>query len=281
LVAERVRGNQIGVRSRLAYLVQRARDLYEFRYLVRYLTSSALKVERVSFAFGFLWWLLDPLLMALIWTVVIVGILGRGNTPGETPFALFIMAAMLPWQFMVRTARNSVFLTHAKELQMRQISFPRAVFPLSNTLAESVKLLVAFALFPVMALAFGQSLSPVQLLAVPLMLILIPITVGISWFLSALNFVLRDTEQLIGVLFRLWLFLSPVFYSLATVPHRLRPLYELNPMCFILECFRDVLFHHRIPPPQYVGGAVAAAIITATIGFVFFHIKEPRFARLN
>ena len=83
LVAERVRGPQTGVRSRLAYLVQRVRDLYEFRYLVRYLASSALQVERVSFAFGFLWWLLDPLLMIAIWTVVIVGILGRGHGSGE------------------------------------------------------------------------------------------------------------------------------------------------------------------------------------------------------
>lgn len=52
-------------------------------------------------------------------------------------------------------------------------------------------------------------------------------------------------------------------------------------MTFILECFRDVLLYHQVPPPQYVGAAIAAGIITATVGFVFFHIKEPRFARLN
>ena len=191
------------------------------------------------------------------------------------------MSAMLPWQFFVRAARNSVCVTHAKELQMRQIAFPRAVFPLSNTLAESVKLLFALALFPVAALAFGESLSPVQLLAVPLMPILIAITVGIAWFLSALNFVFRDTERMMGILFRLWFFLSPVIYSLATVPPRFRPIYELNPMCFILQCFRDVLLYHVVPPASTIGGAVAMAIVCLTVGFVFFHMHEPRFARLN
>ena len=270
----------MGVRSRLAYLTQRARDLYEFRYLVRYLASSALQVERVSFAFGFVWWLLDPLLMIGIWTLVISGILGRGHAVGY-PFPLFLMAAMLPWQFMVRAVRNGVSMTHAKELQMRHISFPRAVFPLSNTLAESVKLLIALALFPLAALAFGQSLSPVQLLAIPLIPILITITVGLSWFLAALNFSFRDTDQLLGVLFRLWMFLSPIIYAISLVPHRFRAIYELNPMVFILQCFRDVLLYHQVPSATTVVGAITAAIVTATVGFVYFHIQEPRFARLN
>jgi ABC-2 type transport system permease protein len=281
MVAERLRGPQTGARSRLEYQTQRVRDLYEYRYLVRYLASSALRVERVSFAFGFLWWLLDPVIQIVIWTVVIVSILGRGRTGGDYPFALFLMAAMIPYQYMARTVRNSVSLTHLKELQMRRIAFPRAVFPLSNTLAESVKLLLGLAIIPIAALAWGESLSPVQLLAIPLMPILMTITVGIAWFFSALNFVFRDTERLLSILFRLWLFMSPVFYSLAMVPPRLRPIYELNPMCLILECFRDVLLYHQVPPPQFVAGAIAAGIVTATIGFVFFHIHEPRFARLN
>lgn len=279
MVTQRLSGPQIGARSRFAYLVQRGRDLYEFRYLVRYLASSALQVERVSFAFGFLWWLLDPILMVTLWTFIITIV--RGRTGDVYPIPLFLMSAMLPFQFMMRASRNSVSLTLSKELQMRQISFPRAVFTLSNTLAESVKLLLALALFPLLALAFGQSLSPVQLLALPLMPILMAITVGVGWFLSALNFVFRDTESLLNVAFRLWLFLSPVFYTLDQLPPRLQPIFELNPMTFILECFRDVLLYHQVPPPQYVGAAIAAGIITATVGFVFFHIKEPRFARLN
>jgi lipopolysaccharide transport system permease protein len=288
VVAERINGPQIGARSRVGYLKQRVRDLYEFRYLVRYLASSALQVERVSFGFGFLWWLLDPILMIALWTFVVVGILARGHgLSGDYPFALFIMAAMLPWQFFVRATRNSVSKTVTQELAMRQIAFPRAVFPLSITFAEAVKLLLAFALFPVAALAFGESLSPVQLLAIPLMPILMAITVGIAWFLSALNFVFRDTERMISILFRLWFFLSPVLYSLypiggsVSVPARFRRIYELNPMTFILQCFRDVLLYHVVPPPSAIGGSIAMAIGCLTVGFVFFHVHEPRFARLN
>jgi ABC-type polysaccharide/polyol phosphate export permease len=281
LVTERLRGPEIGTRSRLAYLTQRVRDLYAFRYLVRYLASSQLRVERVSFAFGFVWWLLDPLLMIAIWTFVLAGLLGRGHAPGGVPFPLFLMAAMLPWQYMNRTVMIGVSLTLNKELQMRQIAFPRAVFPLSLSISEAVKLLLALAIFPFVALAFGESLSPVQLLAVPLIPILIAITVGISWFFAALNFVFRDTQQLLSVLFRLWLFLSPVLYSLIALPARVRPIAELNPMCWILVCFRTVLVYHQIPSLPHVGEAIVAAIVTTTIGFTFFHMVEPRFARLN
>ena len=85
MVAERLRQPRTGGRPRLAYLMQRVRDLYEYRHLVQYLASSALRVERVSFAFGFLWWLLDPLLQIVIWTFVIVDILGRGSQAATTP----------------------------------------------------------------------------------------------------------------------------------------------------------------------------------------------------
>jgi ABC-type polysaccharide/polyol phosphate export permease len=191
------------------------------------------------------------------------------------------MAAMLPWQYMNRSVNLGVSVTFNKELQMRQISFPRAVFPLSAALAETAKLLLAIAIFPFVALAFGQSLSPVELLAVPLIPIIMIITVGISWFLSALNFVFRDTQRFLGVLFRLWLFLSPVIYALTLVPARFRPIYELNPMCWILVCFRQILVYHQVPGVSAWAGAIAAAVVTATIGFVYFHIQEPRFARLN
>lgn len=282
MVAERVRGPQIGTRSRLAYLKQRARDLYEFRYLVRYLAVAQLQVERVSFTFGFLWWLLDPILMVAIWTFVIMGILGRGSVaPGETPFPLFLMAAMFPWQFFVRTVNLGVSSTRNKELQMRQISFPRAVFSLAITFSESMKLLLALALYPIIALAFGQSLSPVQLLALPLVPILMAITVGIGWFFAALNFVFPDTQRLLGIFFRLWMFLSPVIYPLATIPAKFRPIYELNPLCWILVCFREVLFKHHVPSLTEIGGALVAAAVTLTLGWVFFQLKEPRFARLN
>jgi ABC-type polysaccharide/polyol phosphate export permease len=278
VVAERIRVPQFGTRSRFAYLKQRAADLYEFRYLVQYLASSGLKVERVSFAFGFVWWLLDPILMIAMWTLLMVVIFGRVSK--GYPFPLFLMSTMLSWQFMTRAVRNSVNFTHAKELQMRPIAFPRAVFPLANTLAESVKLCFAILLFPIAALLFGQSLSPMQLLIIPLLPILIAITVGIAWFLAAFNFVFRDTARLIDILFRFWVFLSPVIYTLHQVPAKLRPVFLLNPMSLILESERDVLLMHTIHP-TLVAGALVTAVVTLTIGFVYFHRQEPRFARLN
>lgn len=285
MVAERIRGPQIGARSRFAYLKQRVRDIYEFRYLVRYLASATLRLDRVSFVFGFLWWLLDPLLMIVLWTIVLVVILGRGKGL-HYPYPLFLMSAMLPWQYMVRTARNGTFNTRSKELHMRDIAFPRAVIPLAIGVAEAVKLLLALALFPVVAVLFGQPLSPVQLLVVPFTLLLVVISVGIGWFLAALNFVFRDTERLLGVVFRLWLFLSPVLYAVRGpdarhLPARFERIYELNPMTLILECFRSVLLYHQIPGLTTVGGTVLMAVACASVGFVFFHHHEPRFARLN
>ena len=126
----------------------------------------------------------------------------------------------------------------------------------------------------------GESLSPVQLLAVPLMPILMTITVGIAWFFSALNFVFRDTERLLSVLFRLWMFVSPVFYSLAMVPARFRASTSSIRCASSSNAFAMFSSTTAYRLPRSSRGRLHG-VVTATIGFVFFHIHEPRFARLN
>lgn len=259
---------------------QRFRELYDFRYLVRYLVVSSLQTERVTMVFGYLWWLLHPLLLLAIYSVVMDIVLGRGSADGY-PYPIFILAAIVPWEFSVRACRNSIIETYTKERQMRQIAFPRSVVPLSTSLAEFVKLLVALALLPFVLLAFGGHLSWIFLLVFPLALLLLLLTLGLAFFLSAINFFFRDIDKLAVHGFRLWFFVSPGLYSVNMVPERFRTWYELNPFAPMLESFRAVLLLHEIPNLTRLG-AVAGVSITATlIGLWFFQRCESQFAKLG
>lgn len=255
------------------------RDLHEFRYLVRYLVASSLQTERVTMLFGFLWWLLDPLFLLVIYSIVMNIILRRGTIDGYS-YPIFLLAAILPWEFAVRAARNSIVQTYAKEREMRQVAFPRAVVPLSITLAEFVKLLFALALYPFVALLFGAHLSAVVLLAIPLSVFLLLFTLGLVLTLSAVNFFFRDVDKLTVHGFRLWFFLSPALYSVSMVPARLRVWYQLNPFAPMLEAFRGVLLLHHVPSIEQFGVIAGVSVAAAAVGLVFFQRCEPAFAKV-
>jgi len=262
--------------SALAQQVRYVRELAAELPLIRYLAGSSLRVESVNLWFGFLWWCLDPLLMMLVYTLVVSVILGRG-TPN---YPLFVMSAMLPWNFFVRATRNSIADTRAKTRNMRQVAFPRAVVPLAASLAELVRAIAALGLFLVFAIPFGVYPSPTALLALPLLAALLVTTLGIAFFLSAFNLFVRDTERAMGHVFRLWMFLAPVLYSTQQVPARFRLVFELNPFAEILEGFRSVLFLHQVPAFWPLAAATAGGLVALVLGFTFFVSTERAFAKL-
>ena len=262
--------------SVLAQRIRYLRELYGWRPLIRYLTGSSLRVESVNLSFGFLWWCLDPLLQMLVYTLVISVVLGRG-TPN---YPLFVMCAMLPWQFFVRATRNSIADTREKTRNMRQVAFPRAVIPLAATFAELIRVIAALGLFLVFAIPFGVTPSPTALLAVPLLALLVTTALGFAFFLSAFNLFVRDTEQAMAHVFRLWMFLAPVLYSTDRVPARFRLLFELNPLAGTLEGFRSVLFFHQVPAALPLIADAAGSLALLAVGFAFFVATERAFAKL-
>jgi ABC-type polysaccharide/polyol phosphate export permease len=255
----------------------RTRDIYRFRHLVRYLVSTSLRTENVGTVFGFLWWLLDPLLLMAVYTVLIDVVLRRGGPN----YPLFVLAAILSWEFFVRSTRNSMGFTLQKERAMRQVAFPKSVVPLSATLAEGVHFLMALVLFLVFALPFGIYPSPLALLAIPIAAIQFLFTLGVAFFLAALNMFFRDANHLSDYVFRLWFYLSPGLYAATLIPDRYRTLYDLNPFATLFNSFRDVLLDHRLPDFAALGGVAGVSVVVLLLGYLYFISVEPSFAKVD
>lgn len=257
--------------------IRRTRDVWRFRHLVRYLVTASLKTENVGTVFGFLWWLLDPLLLMAVYTVLIDLVLRRGGAH----YPLFVLAAILSWEFFSRATRNSMGFTLQRERAMRQVAFPKSVVPLSATLAEGVHFLMALALYLVFALPFGVYPSPLALLAIPIAFVQMLFTLGFAFFLAGLNMFFRDTNHLSDYLFRLWFYLSPGLYSESLIPHRFRTVYDLNPFATLFNSFRDVLLDHRLPSFAALGGIAGVSLVVLLAGYLYFVSVEPSFAKVE
>ena len=112
------------------------------------------------------------------------------------------------------------------------------------------------------------------ILLIPFMLMIM----GISWFLSAFGVFVREFDQTVGILRTMLLFLSPVLYSLESVPEEYRSLFYLNPITFIIEQARNVLLHGLSPDWSGLLIYTSLAIAIAWLGRMFFQSTKKGFA---
>lgn len=254
------------------------RAVVRFRSLVRYMVSSSLRKEHTGTFFGFVWWLLDPLLLSAVYVVFVGLILHRGRSVG-LPFPLFVLTAIIAWQFFASGVGSAIGATISKERAMRQVAFPRSVIPLSATLGVAVHFLFGLVVLVLIAIPFGIYPDPIVVLALPIAAVQLLFTLGVAFFLSALNVLFRDTGRLTSYAFRIWFYLSPALYSITLVPERYRSIFRLNPFTTFFPSYRAVLMRHIMPDFVALGVIAGASVVLLVIGYLFFVRLEPLFAK--
>ena len=142
---------------------------------------------------------------------------------------------------------------------------------LFHCIVSIVVLLVAFAVF--------NGFLQWTLVFIPLVLLpLVILTIGISWFLASLGVFLRDVGQSIGLITTIMLFLSPVFYPLTAVPERFRSIIMINPLTFIIEQVRAVLIWGKLPDLSGLTWYTAGAVLVVWAGYAWFQKTRKGFA---
>jgi len=252
------------------------RAVRRYRHLLRYLTTSSLRTENANTVFGFVWWILDPLLLMSVYVLLMVVLLQRGGPD----FPVFILTAIIAWELFSKGVRNMVTGTVRKERSMRQVPFPKSVLPLSAIIAAAVHFSFAFCVLLVVAILFGFLPSVYALFAVPIALVQIVFTLGVGFFLSAINIFFRDTTKLIRYVFRIGFYLSPTLYPLSAVPQSIRPYYDLNPFATLIPAYRDAVMYQKVPDLAALGIVAAASALVLVLGFLFFVRLQPWFAKL-
>jgi lipopolysaccharide transport system permease protein len=161
---------------------------------------------------------------------------------------------------------------------VKKVVFPLEILPIVLSISSLVQLSIAIGLWLVgYALLFG--IPPATALYAPLLLVaFMPTLLAAGWLLASLGVVIRDIDHITGLLSRALLFVTPVFYSLEAVPASLRTLFLANPLTFIVEQFRLVLFVGSVPD---LFGVLAYFLIAALVSFmalIVFRRLRPIFA---
>jgi lipopolysaccharide transport system permease protein len=162
----------------------------------------------------------------------------RLKAPGDVPYGLFVMAAMLPWQFFSSALTESSNSLIGNANLISKVYFPRLIVPAGSVITSFVDFLITLGLTA--GLMIWYRFAPgAELLVLPLfMLLTFGASFGAGLWLSALNVEYRDFRYIVPFIVQFGLYVSPVGFSSNIVPDRFRVLYSLNPMVGVIDGFR-------------------------------------------
>jgi ABC-type polysaccharide/polyol phosphate export permease len=264
-------------------VVNRALAVVDYRDLLKNLVVRDLKVRYRNSVLGFVWSLLNPLLMMVVFTFVFTTLMPQGNFPD---FPVFLLAALLPWNWCAAAVMGGTGSLVGNAHLITKVYFPRELLPISVVLSSMINYLLALpVLFGMIALIHpgyetSLGLRPIlgpSLLWLPLVIVTQFIFLsGLALFLSALNVFFRDTEVIMDVLVTAWFFLTPVVYrleNLAKSTEVIDWMYRLNPMAALIGAYRKILYFGEFGSIQDIGGllrTLATASAVLILGYLFF-----------
>jgi lipopolysaccharide transport system permease protein len=230
---------------------------------------------------GLLWVLLTPLLMLAVYTLVfryIFGVRWGVTVESNLSFAVRLYAGLAVFNFFAECVARAPRLILDQPHLVKKVVFPLEVLPWVNTVAALVHL--AIALVILLALATWE-LGRIHLsvLALPIVwLPLVPLTVGLGWWLAAIGTFVRDVGQVITLVVSLLLFLSPIFFPIQALPPAWQKWMFLNPLALIITQTRRVLIEGMWPDWGALAVNFAACALVALAGAAFFRAARNGFA---
>jgi len=250
-------------------------------HLLRSFLARDLASRYRGSALSWAWYILNPLFMLSVFTLVFSSIFGMrwGSAGGnQVLFAFNVFAGLIVNNFFAETWQRAAQSVLGQPSLVKKVSFPLYLLPMVMSLSA-----LAHFSFGLMVLLIGMLLTsqqfdfyPLQaMLAIPPMFIF---SMGIAWILAALTVYLRDLVQILGLLLSAMLFLSPVFYPMSQVPDKLQSYLLLNPISIPAESIRAAFMGGPQPPSEWLVGYWLSAILVFIFGRWLFYFLARGFA---
>jgi lipopolysaccharide transport system permease protein len=212
-------------------------DLWRYRELFIVLAWRDFAVRYKQTAIGVIWALVRPVLTVIIFTVVF-GKIAKLPSEGAAPYALMVLAGMLPWTFFatgLADASNSL-INNANLIS--KVYFPRIIVPIATLVVAFIDFAIGFAILIVLMVAY-QILPGWQMLLLPFFVVeALLASLGPALWVTAVNVKYRDFRYVIPFIVQFGLYISPVGFSSSLVPEKWRLLYSLYPMVGVIDGFR-------------------------------------------
>ncbi len=277
-----VKGNNdyyFEIKPKLAFSLN-LKELIEYKELFYFFTWRDVKVKYKQTTLGFLWAILQPLIMMVIFTFFIGKTMNVPSDDMEYP--VFAFSGLILWTVFSSGITNAGNSMVSNAQIIKKIYFPRLVIPISSILVSVFDFLIAFMVFIVLIVVYEQ---PVDVLKAFIfwpsaLFVAVIATFGPGCLLAALNVKYRDFRYVIPFLVQALLFLTPVIYPISIVSNVwLKYVLAMNPMFAAITLFRLPMINAS-PDFTLLGISLLSGVLFFFIGLIYFRKTEMYFADL-
>lgn len=281
-----------------AGLKQSIVEIFQQRELVRLLVQRQLKSRYKDSSLGFLWSLIRPITLLVIYYVAIGQFLGAARSIPQ--FAIFVFTGLTLWALFSEIVSTGTTSIVENAGLIKKVYLPREIFPLASAGSSYVNFGIQLGVLLVATLIFGQFPLSWNLLYVPVAILIVSVyAVALSILFSALNVYLRDIQYLVEVGTMIFFWASPIVYSWSFVVEAgrasgiawLADVYLLNPVSVAMLAFQRGLWAagstestmggQLIPAQPWPADLDLRLGIVFVVGLVLLAIAQRIFARLQ
>lgn len=245
----------------------------QYKPLLKELVGRDLKVKYRRSFLGYVWSLLNPLLMMCVMTLVF-SYMFRFDIPN---YPLYLITGQTLWSFFNESTNMSMYSVLQNGALIKKVYIPKFIFPISRVLSSFVTMSFSLAaILIVMVFTKAPFCWTILLFPVPLFFLLL-FAMGIGMVLSALSVYFRDITHLYGVVTLAWMYLTPIFYPVNALPEEVLPIIHANPMYSYITFFREIVLYGTVPDPVMWLQCALMSLAALAVGLAVFRKMQRNF----
>lgn len=254
------------------------RTFFRYRYLLCNLIGRDLKVKYRRSVLGYVWSILNPLLMMLVITTFISHLL----KVGVPNFPIYYLTGSVIFNFFSEATSSAMTSVYSSAALIKKVYIPKYLFPLEKVLFSFVNMLFSLIACVIMFVVLQAPIYwTVLLFPIPMIYILI-FSTGCGLILSSLSVFFRDIVHLYGVFTTALMYMTPIIYSvdglgqggLASIATKF---ISLNPLTHYVGMFRDYVMYGVLSSPTEHLICLAWALGALVLGLIVFKRKQDKF----
>jgi ABC-2 type transport system permease protein len=243
-----------------------------YRHSLWLLTTRDLKVRYSTSALGYLWSIVDPLVMAGIYWFVFTQVFKREEI-GEQPYIVFLLAALLPWMWFNGAVSDTTRAYLRESKLIRSTKIPRTIWVARLVLSKGIEFVASIPVLIAFAIVTGAVLHWQAVYFVLGVILQAILTMGVGLIVAPLVVFFRDLERATKLALRFLFYASPIIYGFSDLPPQLHFWAAFNPLGGIFGLYRAAFFPAQL---DWFAIAVAAgmSVVILAIGIVVFNRTE-------
>ena len=245
----------------------------KYRYLLEDLVAKDFKLKYRRSILGFLWSILNPLLMMLVITAVFSNMFKSDIEY----FPVYYLCGYLIFNFVIEATNGALTSIVQSGYLIKKVYIPKYIFPLEKSSFALVNVLFSFVAVVIVILITGMPIkTTIFLIPIPIFLAFI-FSTGLGLILASMNTFFRDMGHLYSVWTTAWMYLTPMFYPVSIIPDNIKTVIYYNPLYYYVTYLRMLVIDGEIPGMEINVICICFSFLFLLIGLLIFKRNQDKF----